>query len=114
MFVNFKLSKLKIKASVCLKLKENSVLQFSVSEFHLVQPSFTKHFFAAVKNWSTSCFHLLHCHSSNSRALTQFREPRKRPLPKVSFFLLFISVIHFVFQEELEVTFENQWIFDIH
>ena len=44
MFVNFKLSKLKIKASVCLKLKENSVLQFSVSEFHLVQPSFTKHF----------------------------------------------------------------------
>ena len=44
MFVNFILSKLKIKASVCLKLKENSVLQFSVSEFHLVQPSFTKHF----------------------------------------------------------------------
>lgn len=43
MFVDLKFSTFEIKVSDYLKPKENSVFQFSFSDFHSVKPGVTKH-----------------------------------------------------------------------
>ena len=43
MVVDFKCSTLKIQGSNDLKTMENLVFHFSVSDFHLIKPSLTKH-----------------------------------------------------------------------
>ena len=43
MFVNFKFSTLKIQVIAYLKPKGNSVVQLSISDYHSVKPSLTKH-----------------------------------------------------------------------